>query len=88
MLEFVEAAQQLGARGIKARFVLVGVPNGETSDTVMEEAIVVWAEKGFIEHCGHRTDMPQVFARSSLVVLPLFYLEGLPKALIEAQACG
>jgi glycosyltransferase involved in cell wall biosynthesis len=31
--------------------------------------------------------MPSVFARSNLVCLPS-YLEGLPKVLIEAAACG
>jgi glycosyltransferase involved in cell wall biosynthesis len=87
VLEFVEAARQLYARGIRARFVLAGAPDAGNPDTMSAEAITSWVAQGLVEHWGHRADMPQVFAQSSLVVLPSFS-EGLPKALIEAQACG
>jgi glycosyltransferase involved in cell wall biosynthesis len=32
--------------------------------------------------------MPEVLSSASLVVLPSYYGEGLPKVLIEASACG
>ena len=32
--------------------------------------------------------MPSVFASSSIVCLPTYYREGVPRALIEAAACG
>jgi glycosyltransferase involved in cell wall biosynthesis len=88
VLEFVEAARQLRASGIRARFALVGVPDTENPDSVENETIAAWAEEGVIESWGYREDMAGVMAQSSLVVLPSFYAEGLPKALIEAQACG
>jgi glycosyltransferase involved in cell wall biosynthesis len=87
VLEFVEAARQLRADGVKARFALAGVPDAGNPDSVTHEAIEAWVKEGVIEYWGYRDDMPLVMARSSLVVLPS-YAEGLPKALIEAQACG
>jgi glycosyltransferase involved in cell wall biosynthesis len=88
VLEFVEAARQLRSSGTKARFALVGVPDTENPDSVKNEAIAAWVEEGIIESWGYREDMVAVMVQSSLVVLPSFYAEGLPKALIEAQACG
>ena len=41
-----------------------------------------------IEWWGHRDDIHTIFALSSIVVLPSYYGEGLPKVLIEAAACG
>ena len=40
-----------------------------------------------VEYWGYRSDMPQVLASSSMVVLPS-YREGLPKVLLEAAAIG
>jgi glycosyltransferase involved in cell wall biosynthesis len=39
-----------------------------------------------VEWLGHVADMPALFARADIVVLPS-YREGLPKGLIEAAAC-
>jgi glycosyltransferase involved in cell wall biosynthesis len=88
VLEFVEAARRLRRNGVLARFALVGAPDAGNPDTICEQDIVNWVDEGVVEYWGHRADMPNVLALSSLVVLPSFYPEGLPKVLIEAQACG
>jgi glycosyltransferase involved in cell wall biosynthesis len=88
ILEFVEAARLLQEQGVKARFALVGIPDPGNPDSVTKEAIATWVAQGIIEDWGYRDDMPIVLAQSSLVVLPSFYAEGLPKTLVEAQACG
>jgi glycosyltransferase involved in cell wall biosynthesis len=41
-----------------------------------------------VEVLGHRGDIAGVLAACSLVVLPSYYGEGLPKVLVEAAACG
>jgi glycosyltransferase involved in cell wall biosynthesis len=46
-----------------------------------------WVAKKVVEYWGYRTDMPDVIARSNLVVLPS-YREGMPKVLLEAAAAG
>ncbi|AKF07004.1 glycosyltransferase family 4 protein [Sandaracinus amylolyticus] len=84
--EFVDAARSLRARGVRARFALVG--GGSTNPASVPPARVrEWVDEGLIEAWGHRTDMPDVLAEASLVVLPS-YREGFPLALAEACAVG
>lgn len=85
--EFVSAAKILKARGVSARFVLAGAPDNANPSSIPEGQLRHWAESGCVEWWGHRDDMEEVLARSSLVCLPS-YREGLPKILIEAAACG
>jgi len=86
--EFVAAAQKLRERGIKARFVLVGSPDGKNPESVSEDFIAASVRDGIVEHWGHRSDMPGVLRQSSLVVLPSYYREGRPRILLEAAAAG
>lgn len=85
--EFVEAAKLLRAEGVNARFVLVGKPDGENPASVPESELLRWVSEGAVEWWGHRQDMPQTLAQASIVCLPTYYGEGVPKVLIEAMAC-
>lgn len=86
--DFVEAARLLKERGVIARFALVGKPDANSSASVPEEMLNEWVTKGIVERWGQRSDMPDVFRQSSIMCLPTFYGEGIPKVLIEAAACG
>ena len=86
--EFVESARLLKAKGIKARFVLVGSPDGENPASVPENELLRWNTEGIVEWWGYREDMPQTLAEASIVCLPTYYGEGVPKVLIEAMACA
>ena len=86
--EFVEAAAILGNEGIRARFVLCGRVDPDSPSTITAAQLRKWQEEGTIEWWGHNDDMPAVYARAHIVSLPTFYGEGVPKALIEAAACG
>jgi len=85
--EFVEAATLLKERGVNARFVLVGEPDGENPASVQEHQLVDWQKEGVVEWWGRREDMPQILAQSHIVCLPS-YREGLPKSLLEAASSG
>ena len=85
--EFVEAARRLRAEGVEARFVLVGEPDPGNPASVDERTVRSWEEEGVVEWWGHKKDMTSVLPRAHVVCLPS-YREGLPKALIEATACG
>ena len=85
--EFVEAARMVKARGISARFALVGEGDPGNPASVPPDVAKKWEREGTIELFGWREDMPQVIAESAVVCLPS-YGEGLPKALLEAAACG
>lgn len=85
--EFVESARILRARGIQARFLLVGDPDVANPTSIPASKLADWVRQGWVEHLGWRRDMPAVFAQAHIVCLPS-YREGLPKALIEAAAAG
>jgi glycosyltransferase involved in cell wall biosynthesis len=86
--EFVEAARILRHAGLDARCALVGEPPLHNRGSVPRETIEGWVRDGAVEWWGHQTDMPEVYARSHIVCLPSYYGEGVPRALIEAAACG
>ncbi|MEQ9566788.1 MAG: glycosyltransferase family 4 protein [Pseudomonadales bacterium] len=85
--EFVEAARIIQARGIDARFVLVGPSDPDNPSAIGTNQLDAWQCDGVVEWWGMRKDMPAVMASASLVVLPS-YREGMPKALLEAAAAG
>lgn len=86
--EFVEAARILKRDGADARFALVGEPDHDNPDTITESQLEAWRASGAVEVWGRRSDMPEVLRQASLFVLPTYYREGVPKALIEAAAAG
>lgn len=85
--EFADAAAILRARGVNARFVLVGEPDLDNPAAVPEQSLHQWVEDGLIEWWGRRDDMPAVIPQARLFCLPS-YREGLPKVLLEAAACA
>ena len=82
--EFVEAARALRGRG---RFALAGDTDAGNPSAVPVETLRIWQQEGVIEWWGRQKDMPAVLARVDIVCLPS-YREGMPKALLEAMACG
>lgn len=85
VIEFVEAAKIVRRRLPEARFALVGGVDQQNPTGIPEAQLQQWHASGEVEWWGHQSDMPQVFAKASLVVLPS-YREGLPLALAEAAA--
>ena len=84
--EFIAAAAQLKVEGVNARFALVGEPDTDNPAAISREEILEAVLAGHVEHWGWRNDMSDVLRETSLVCLPTFYGEGVPKALIEAAA--
>lgn len=86
--EFVTAARALRARGIRARFVLLGEPDPGHPSAVPVETLEHWRDAGDVEWLGWRDDMPALIAQSHIVCLPSNYGEGIPRILLEAAASG
>jgi glycosyltransferase involved in cell wall biosynthesis len=87
VMEFVEAARELRKRGAIARFWLAGSIDSGNLSSVSDWDLSLWIKEGLIEILGHQLDIPNLFAKSNIIVLPS-YREGFPKTLIEAAACG
>jgi glycosyltransferase involved in cell wall biosynthesis len=86
--EFVEAAHRLHEAGVAARFVLVGDPDPENPASIPLEQLRSWHGQKGVEWWGWREDMVSTWHQVHIACLPSFYREGLPKALLEAAACG
>ncbi len=86
--EFVAAARGLRARGIAARFVLLGEPDYGHPSAVPLETLERWRDRGDVEWLGWQHDMPAFLSQCHIVCLPSYYGEGVPRILIEAAASG
>ena len=87
VFELVEAARRLSRSHPSLRVRLVGPPDPENPASIDTETLEALSREGIIEWCPGTNDVPRVWAHSHVAVLPS-YREGLPKALLEAAACG
>lgn len=85
---FVEAARVIRQQNIPARFALAGRVEPDQPNSITEKEILDWVSQGLIEYWGWFNNMEMVYPKSNVVCLPTFYLEGLPKVLLEAAASG
>jgi glycosyltransferase involved in cell wall biosynthesis len=87
VVEFVDAARQLKAEGVRARFVLCGEPDPLNPTSLTLSEIQAFVDSGSVEYLGWQDDMGPIWRQAQIACLPS-YREGLPKALLEAAACG
>jgi len=85
--EFIAAATHLRQCGVDARFALVGACDPDNPSAIPETELRQAHDVGAIEWWGFCKDMASVLFQSHIVCLPS-YREGLPKAVLEAMACG
>jgi glycosyltransferase involved in cell wall biosynthesis len=87
LLEFVEAAQRLKQKGLKAHFAIAGTPDPGNPASISQEQIDAWKLEGTVDVWGWQNDMPDTLAKTDIFCLPS-YREGVPSALLEACASG
>lgn len=84
--EFAEAARAL--RGDNVRFQILGIVEEESPAAVSIEALRNWESEGILKYLGEAEDVRPHLADTDCVVLPSYYPEGVPRALLEAAAMG
>lgn len=87
VVELVEAARILRERNVPVRVRLVGAPDLENPTALGEADLRGWREAGLIDWDGPTDDVPAVWRRSHIALLPS-HREGLGMSLIEAAAVG
>ena len=86
--EFVEAAKIVKEQKPEVRFILAGKADKGNPNVVPVETLRSWTEKGYVEWLGYVNNMIELIQRSTIVALPTFYPEGVPKILIESASTG
>ena len=83
-----EAAERLRkAYEDKAEFWLVGGLDDHPG-ALAKEQLDAACDGSYIKWLGYRTDVKELLQQSHIVAFPSYYMEGLPKSLIEATAIG
>ncbi|HEY1722627.1 MAG TPA: glycosyltransferase family 4 protein [Magnetospirillaceae bacterium] len=85
--EAVDAARLLRSKGVPVTLRLIGAPDPENPMSLTEEQLRAFAAEPGVEWLGPRSDIAAVWRDAHVAVLPS-WREGLPKALLEAMACG
>ena len=85
--ETVFAARMLKDAGIPVRVWLAGLPDPKNPSSLDEDTLACWTQEGCIEWLGEVNDIPALWSKADIAVLPS-YREGMPRALLEAAACS
>lgn len=88
ILEYVQAARILKRKYPEVKFILAGFIDIHNPNTVTKSELQKWHNEGIIEWIGFQSDMITLIRSVSIVVLPTYYPEGVPKILIEAASVG
>jgi len=84
--EYVKAAEILKQKGINAECQLLGKQEKESSKSISIEAVTAWHNEGIINYLGEYIDIRNYIANCDCVVLPSYYMEGVPRCLMEAMS--
>jgi len=86
--EYCEAARWFRANRPGVRFQLLGAVEPSWNKAgIPREQIARWEQEG-VEYLGSTKDVRPFFEAADCIVLPSYYPEGVPRALIEAAAMG
>lgn len=85
---YVEAARRLQAQYPEAEWQMLGPLDSLNPDAIAPREMEEWVQKGYVKYKGVSHDVRPYLAACSCVVLPTYYMEGVPRSLMEAAAMG
>lgn len=86
--DFVRAARLVQQIYPTAEFQLLGRRDERNPNVIPLEVLDQWEAEKIITWLGEVTDVRPIVAKADVVVLPSYYREGVPRALLEASAMG
>ncbi len=85
---FIEAAQILKSKRIKARFAIAGGITKHNPRAISKTEMEEMVKDRNVEWLGRVEDMPALLKKAAIIVYPSYYGEGVPRVLLEAAAVG
>lgn len=85
--ELIAAMRKLKAKGLRIPLYLAGDIDERNPTSISRDQIRKWSQEGLLKWLGHVDCVKSLWNKVHICVLPS-YREGLPKALLEAAACG
>ncbi|MBN9565382.1 MAG: glycosyltransferase family 4 protein [Alphaproteobacteria bacterium] len=85
--EAVIAVHELNQEGVPCELHLVGEPDPQNPSRISEFQLQTWNDQAHVFYHGKQDDVRPWLHACDIACLPS-YTEGLPKALLEAAACG
>lgn len=82
---FAQAARTIRTAGTPADFRVLGAPDTGNPASLSLEEVMEWHRTGTIQYLGSADDVRPHLAEADAVVLPTYYREGMPRALLEAM---
>ena len=86
--EYVEAAKIIRERHPESEFTLLGFIDESNPDSVPRRQIIQWEKEGIIRYLGETVDVEPYLASADCSILPSYYMEGVPRSLLESAAMG
>ncbi|MGQ9806349.1 MAG: glycosyltransferase family 4 protein [Chlorobiales bacterium] len=83
---FVEAARKLKPKYPNAEFQLLGFLTDDEKIGVTKAQIDKWQQEGIVTYLGATSNVIPFLANADCILLPSFYREGVPRALLEAAS--
>lgn len=87
IFEFVSAARVVKQTHPQAHFIIMG-PIDKNPGSITREQISAWEAEGVVEYVGVQSDVRPYLTSAEVYVLPSYYLEGVPRSILEALAMG
>jgi len=84
--EFIEAARLLKSRGLNAQVCLLGFLDARNPSAITKAQMDEWVAEGVVSYLGVSDSVYIEIAKADCIVLPSFYGEGTPRALLESAA--
>lgn len=86
--EFVDAARRLAPDHPEVEFIALGDVDETTVNAIGTAEVAAWREEGHVTLPGKVRDVRGHLRAASVMVLPSYYREGIPRSLLEAMSTG
>jgi len=83
--EYVQASQLLKQKGLNFECQLLGKIEKESSKNISIDIVNKWHDAGYINYLGESIDVREYIINSDCIVLPSYYMEGVPRCLMEGM---